>query len=58
MSFFHKNIVLSSLRSLADYCEAQANKDENLVVQEYHDQWMVARAELLRCAETIRKGDE
>ena len=50
--------VLRTLNFLADYCEAQAMKDDNLVVQEYHDQWMAARTEILRCAETIRKGGE
>ena len=50
------NIVLYMLRGLAEYCEQKANEDENLVVQEYHDQWMAARTEILRCADTIRKG--
>ncbi len=50
--------VSALLGRLAEYCEEQAVKDSNLVVQEYHDQWMAARTELLRCAETIRKGGE
>ena len=48
--------VVDSLMFLAAYCDHQAMKDENLVVQEYHDQWMAARTEILRCAGTIRKG--
>ena len=43
---------------LGNFCESKAMEDENLVVQPYHDQWMAARVELLRCAETIRKGGE
>ena len=54
----HHNFVLRRLEELADYCDRMANMDENLVVQPYHDQWMAARIELLRCAETIRKGGE
>ena len=52
------NLVLIMLKFLANYCEDQAIKDENLVVRAYHDQWMAARIEILRCAETIRKGGE
>ena len=48
--------ILELLRMLALYCENKASNDENLVVQEYHDQWMAARTEILRCADTIRKG--
>ena len=54
----HNNFVSYMLNQLALYCEEQANRDENLVVQEYHDQWMAARTEIRRCAETIRKGGE
>ena len=50
--------VSALLTELARYCEEQAMKDENLVIESYHDQWMVARIEILRCAETIRKGGE
>ncbi len=50
--------VIIILESLADYCDAEAMKDENLVIESYHDQWMAARMEILRCAETIRKGGE
>lgn len=46
------------LLNLATFCEEQAKKDKNIVIQEYHDQWMAARIEILRCAETIRKGGE
>ena len=53
-----KNHVLVTLEFLADYCDVQAMKDENLVIESYHDQWMAARMEILRCAETIRKGGE
>ena len=55
-ALFRSNFVTYLLFSLAAYCEEQANRDENLVVQEYHDQWMAARTEIRRCAETIRKG--
>ena len=46
------------LQELAILCGNKAREDENLVVQEYHDQWMAARIELFRCAETIIKGGE
>ena len=52
----HNNFVLYILGGLASYCEDQARTDDNIVVQEYHDQWMAARTEILRCADTIRKG--
>ncbi len=50
--------IVQSLKFMASFCEAQAMKDGNIVVQEYHDCWMAARTELLRCAETIAKGGE
>jgi len=50
------NSLSDVLVSLAAYCDYAAMEDENLVVQEYHDQWMAARTEILRCADTIRKG--
>lgn len=54
----HEIGVVTSLKSIAAYCEIRAETDENLVVEAYHDSWMAARTELLRCAETIRKGGE
>lgn len=54
----YSNFVLNTLEGLAIYCEEQAYKDENFVIEAYFDQWMAARTEIVRCAETIRKGGE
>ena len=56
LKFDQPGEISNFLSKIGTFCEIQAMKDENLVVQEYHDQWMAARTELLRCAGTIRKG--
>ena len=54
--FIDEHGLSDTLMLIAAYCGYTAMEDENLVVQEYHDQWMAARTEILRCADTIRKG--